>query len=186
MKTLKEKLQETIKQHKEEVNDNLKDKAIHIGNLKNIRSGDSIRVYYGNFYTVAKYAKINLIDRKREIIYIHLHGKILRFNMFNCEEWILDCKEPNEESTTAKKNWALADSTQYHNLIKYPIINVEYKEKLPISINHLCYDIESFNACPRLTWSVSGYYFCNYLQDLLFANISPRLNSKRCFTGNGG
>ena len=145
-----------------------------------------IRAYYGNFYTVTKYAKINLIDRKNNTIYIHLHHRILRFNILNCKEWILDHKKPSKKGTTAKENWILADNNQFNNLIRYPIINVEYKEKMPISTNHLCYDTKNFNACPHLTWHVGGYYFCTHLKELLFENNFVRLNSKRCLTDNGG
>jgi len=183
MKKLKEKLEETTKQHKKEVSDNLRDRAIHIGNLKNISPGDRISVYYGNFYTVPKHVEVHMIDMKHESLYVHLHYNIMRFHMFNCREWGLDDKKPTEKATTRKENWTLADSIgSNYDIIEYPIINVTYKKKMPVSKNHLCCDEKNLTACPYLTWIVTGSYWCTHLGKYLFMGGSwaNKFNSKAC------
>ncbi len=174
MKTLKEKLEETTKKHKKEVANNLRDRAIHIGNLKNIRPGDKIRVYNSCFYHTAIYAKVHMVDKENDAIYVHLHHVIMRFHMFNCRKWGLDREKPTEKGTTIKKN-RLLSSSNFIDLIKYPIINVEYKEKISISENFLCYDEEESQVCPHLNWVVTGSYRCHHMNVYLFS-----LNSKAC------
>ena len=122
MKFLKE--QETTKKHKKEVEDNLRDKVIHIGNLKNIAPGDKIYVYHGFYETLFNYAEVYMIDRENEALYISFRNKIKRFHMFNCREWEIDHKKPAEEGTTMRENFLLADNKS-PSLIKYPIISVK-------------------------------------------------------------
>lgn len=174
MKSLKEKIQETTKQHKKEVADNLRDRAIHVGNLKNIRPGDNIFTYYSCFYHTAKQAEVIMIDGNIDAIYINLHNIIMRFHMFNCRKWGLDDKKPCGERTTRKENREIATGS-FCDLIRYPIINIKYKSKLPISKNFLCCDEKELLVCPRLTWAVTGSYWCNHLGEYL-----TTLNSKGC------
>ena len=187
MKTLKEKIACVTEQHKIEKRNNLRDKAVHIGNLKNISNGDSIFVYYGNFYTVPSMFKVNFVDYKNDAIYIHMHarGIIQRFHMYNCREWELDNKKPKQLGTTAKENWELADSN-FINIVEYPIINVKYKEKLTskcIPSDFLCYDIKKKDVCKFLSHRVTGFYHCDFLHETLFETKSSfryELNSKQC------
>ncbi len=182
MKSLKEKIQETTKKHEKEISDNLRDRAIHLGNLKNIAPGDKIQTYHSCFYHTPEYAEVYMVDKENDGIYIHLHYTIRRFHMFNCEEWELDCKKPAEEGTTMKENWSRA-SSNFIDLIKYPIINVKYKSKMPIDENFLCYDIENLTACPHLTWAITGSYRCNHLKEYIYLSGSSWaviLNSKEC------
>ena len=175
---LKEKIQETIRAHKKEVANNLRDRAVHIGNLKNISPGDKIDVHNGCSYHTSLYCEVNMIDKRGEAIYIHLHGKIMRFHMFNCREWELSAKKPTEEGTTKEENRQLSGGG-FINIIRYPIINVKYKEKLPVPISFLCYDEKELCACPYLTKNDETYW-CTYLRDFLFENSSWGLNAKAC------
>ncbi|TET61105.1 MAG: hypothetical protein E3J47_05725 [Candidatus Stahlbacteria bacterium] len=186
MKTLKEKIAHVTEQHEIEKQNNLRDEAIHIGNLKNIGSGDSIFVYYGNFYTVPRMFTINLVDFSNNVIYIHMHARdtIQRFHMYNCREWKLDSKKPKESGTTKEENWRLADYN-FIDIVEYPIINVKYKEKLTpecIPSNFLCYDVKKKNTCKFLSYA-TGYYRCNFLHETLFetkGSFLYELNLKRC------
>ena len=186
MKTLKEKIVHVTRQHKIKKQNNLRDKTIHIGNLKNIKGGDSIYVYHGNFYTVPKMFEVNFVDFSIGAIYIYMYN-LKKFHIYNCKEWVLDSKKPVGSGATSKGNWKLANSN-FINLIKYPIINIKYKEKLTskcIPPNFLCYDIKNESVCKFLSYT-DKYYHCNFLHETLFQTDGfISINSKYCMKRKG-
>lgn len=180
MQTLKEKLKETKKQHKLELKNNLRDKSIHIGNLKNIKPEDYIYMQYGNFYHATKLFKVQML--MEDALYIYMHNSIHRFHAYNCREWPLDKKPSKKKGTTKKENRQLVVCT-FINLIEYPIINVKYKNKRPIPKDFLCYNIKKLTVCPYLNY-FDGNYKCKHVtHGFLFDSDAwqhNKLNGQSC------
>ncbi len=179
MQLLKEKLEETKRQHKLELRNNLINKAIHIGNLKNIKAGDLVPLYYGNFYTTTRLFEVQMLSKNA--LYIYMHFSIYRFHAYNCREWTIDKKPSKKKGTTDKENWQLADNN-FINLIKYPIINVKYKESMPITEDFLCYNTKKLTVCPYLNY-FNGNYQCKHRKHILFDSDTftwNKLNGQNC------
>jgi hypothetical protein len=170
---LKEKIKETIAEHKAEIKGNLIDKTIHVGNLKNIGAGDKIFVHWGGFRNIAKISEVTMLAG--DAIYIRRCNRIVRFHAYNCMVWHLDDKKPESSETTKKENWNLANSIPSLTIIEYPIINVKYKEKQQVPKNHICYNVKEQTACPFLSY-FNGFYDCNFLHRTMYGdNINGQI-----------